>query len=67
MGNFSCIKDKLYCTPHYIQSFARNGNYDEGFGLENYKRKWLNRSNSSANNINNDHNTSLQQQQSIVS
>jgi hypothetical protein len=20
--------------------FARNGNYDEGFGLENYRRKW---------------------------
>ncbi len=43
MGNFSSLNNKLYCTPHYIQLFARNGNYDEGFGLENYKRKWLNR------------------------
>lgn len=41
LGNFSSIKQTLYCTPHYIQLFARNGNYDEGFGLENYKRKWL--------------------------
>jgi len=43
LGNFSSIKQTLYCTPHYIQLFARNGNYDEGFGLENYKRKWLQR------------------------
>jgi hypothetical protein len=43
LGNFSSLNNKLYCTPHYIQLFARNGNYDEGFGLENYKRKWLNR------------------------
>jgi len=27
-----------------VQLFARNGNYDEGFGLENYKRKWLQKS-----------------------
>ena len=31
-----------------MQLFARNGNYDEGFGLENYKRKWLQRSNETA-------------------
>ncbi|RNA39445.1 Xin actin-binding repeat-containing [Brachionus plicatilis] len=41
LGNFSSIKQTLYCTPHFLQLFARNGNYDEGFGLENYKRKWL--------------------------
>jgi hypothetical protein len=46
LGNYSSIKQTLYCTPHYIQLFSRNGNYDEGFGLENYKRKWLQRSSS---------------------
>jgi len=52
LGNFSSIKEKLYCTPHYIQLFARNGNYDEGFGLENYKRKWIGRSNANGFNEN---------------
>jgi hypothetical protein len=51
LGNFSSIKGQLYCTPHYIQLFARNGNYDEGFGLENYKRKWLNGNTSGSTNV----------------
>lgn len=44
LGNYSSMSQTLYCTPHYVQLFARNGNYDEGFGLENYKRKWLQKS-----------------------
>lgn len=45
LGNYSSIKQTLYCTPHYVQLFARNGNYDEGFGHDNYKNKWLKKNN----------------------
>lgn len=41
LGNYSSNMQTLYCTHHYHQLFARNGNYDEGFGLEDYKKKWL--------------------------
>lgn len=30
----------MYCTTHFKQLFARKGNYDEGFGREQYKKKW---------------------------
>ncbi|XP_041367766.1 involucrin-like isoform X9 [Gigantopelta aegis] len=30
----------MFCTNHYKQLFARKGNYDEGFGREQHKKKW---------------------------
>lgn len=29
-----------YCKPHFKQLFALKGNYDEGFGKEQHKKKW---------------------------
>lgn len=30
----------IYCVNHFKQLFARKGNYDEGFGRQQYKKKW---------------------------
>ncbi len=30
-----------YCKPHFIQLFKSKGNYSEGFGEEQHKKKWL--------------------------
>jgi hypothetical protein len=32
-----------YCKPHFIQLFKSKGNYSEGFGEEQHKKKWLNK------------------------
>eukprot|EP01121_Diplochlamys_sp_Union-15-3_P002433 TRINITY_DN1212_c0_g2_i1.p1 TRINITY_DN1212_c0_g2~~TRINITY_DN1212_c0_g2_i1.p1 ORF type:complete len:611 (+),score=152.38 TRINITY_DN1212_c0_g2_i1:93-1925(+) len=41
LGNFASLKGKYYCKPHFKQLFALKGNYDEGFGGEQHKRKWV--------------------------
>lgn len=37
---FSVNQGVIYCTNHFKQLFARKGNYDEGFGRQQYKVKW---------------------------
>ncbi|KAL5007340.1 hypothetical protein ScPMuIL_016146 [Solemya velum] len=39
-GTYSLNEGVMYCTTHFKQLFARKGNYDEGFGREQYKKKW---------------------------
>eukprot|EP00128_Syssomonas_multiformis_P001386 Colp12_sorted_trinity150504_noHs@21545 len=42
LGNYSAIAGKTYCKPHFKQLFKLKGNYDEGFGNEQHKKKWDN-------------------------
>ncbi|XP_048730707.2 titin-like isoform X6 [Ostrea edulis] len=37
---FSMNEGVMYCTNHFKQLFARKGNYDEGFGRQQYKKRW---------------------------
>ena len=30
----------MFCTNHFKQLFARKGNYDEGFGRQQHKKRW---------------------------
>ena len=46
METYTLNCGKLYCIPHFKQLFIAKGNYDEGFGLDQHKRKWSNRHNS---------------------
>jgi hypothetical protein len=32
---------KYFCKPHFKQLFRLKGNYDEGFGEEQHKMKWV--------------------------
>ena len=41
LGNYAALKGKFYCKPHFKQLFAEKGNYDEGFGDEQHKKKWI--------------------------
>jgi len=44
LGNFTAAPNgKMYCKPHFIQLFKSKGNYSEGFGEEQHKKKWLNK------------------------
>ncbi|XP_052064526.1 uncharacterized protein LOC127704472 isoform X4 [Mytilus californianus] len=38
---FSMNEGVIFCTNHFKQLFARKGNYDEGFGRQQYKKKWV--------------------------
>lgn len=38
---FSMNEGIIFCTNHFKQLFARKGNYDEGFGRQQYKKKWV--------------------------
>jgi hypothetical protein len=38
-----CVTRCRYCKPHFIQLFKSKGNYSEGFGEEQHKKKWLNK------------------------
>ena len=40
LGNFAALQGLYYCKPHLIQIFKEKGNYDEGFGREQHKKKW---------------------------
>lgn len=44
LGNFAALEGKYYCKPHFKQLFKLKGNYSEGFGEEDHKKKWLNNS-----------------------
>jgi len=41
LGNYASLKGKYYCKPHFKQLFRLRGNYDEGFGGEQHKTKWV--------------------------
>eukprot|EP01120_Amphizonella_sp_Union-15-10_P015923 TRINITY_DN827_c0_g1_i1.p1 TRINITY_DN827_c0_g1~~TRINITY_DN827_c0_g1_i1.p1 ORF type:complete len:1002 (+),score=324.37 TRINITY_DN827_c0_g1_i1:84-3089(+) len=43
LGNYASLKGKYFCKPHFKQLFSLKGNYDEGFGSEQHKKKWLNK------------------------
>ncbi|PSN56309.1 hypothetical protein C0J52_07512 [Blattella germanica] len=56
METYTLNSGKLYCMPHFKQLFISKGNYEEGFGLDQHKRKWNNRINTEddlLNSINN--------------
>ncbi len=40
MGNFAALEGVYYCKTHFSQLFAEKGNYDEGFGRVQHKKKW---------------------------
>ena len=37
---FAINKSVMFCTNHYKQLFATKGNYDEGFGHDQHKKRW---------------------------
>ncbi|XP_069692991.1 uncharacterized protein [Periplaneta americana] len=45
METYTLNNGKLYCIPHFKQLFIAKGNYEEGFGLDQHKRKWNRNSN----------------------
>lgn len=51
MDTYTLNSGKLYCLPHFKQLFITKGNYDEGFGLDQHKRKWSNRHSSSEDDL----------------
>ncbi|CAH1391687.1 unnamed protein product [Nezara viridula] len=40
MDTYTLNNGHLYCLPHFKQLFISKGNYDEGFGTDQHKRKW---------------------------
>jgi hypothetical protein len=40
LGNYAAYQGTFYCKPHFLQLFRTKGNYDEGFGREQHKKKW---------------------------
>ncbi|XP_075229512.1 uncharacterized protein LOC142329075 isoform X17 [Lycorma delicatula] len=40
METYTLNNGQLYCLPHFKQLFIVKGNYDEGFGIDQHKRKW---------------------------
>lgn len=40
MESYTLNNGQLYCLPHFKQLFIAKGNYDEGFGSDQHKRKW---------------------------
>ncbi|KAI9142725.1 LIM domain-containing protein 2 [Paraphysoderma sedebokerense] len=47
IGKFSHYQGKYYCKPHFSQLFKSKGNYDEGFGHQQHKDQWKNKSETS--------------------
>ncbi|KAF4075705.1 hypothetical protein AMELA_G00221940 [Ameiurus melas] len=41
LRNYTIHYGEFYCVFHYQQLFRKNGNYDEGFGHEQHKKRWL--------------------------
>ncbi|CAD6228633.1 GSCOCG00006471001-RA-CDS, partial [Cotesia congregata] len=41
MDSFTLNNGKLYCIPHFKQLFIVRGNYEEGFGIDQHKNKWI--------------------------
>ncbi|XP_022174697.1 F-actin-methionine sulfoxide oxidase MICAL3 isoform X6 [Myzus persicae] len=42
MDTFTWNNKRLYCLPHFKRLFISKGNYDEGFGGDQHKKKWEN-------------------------
>ncbi|XP_029342810.1 uncharacterized protein LOC100161216 isoform X6 [Acyrthosiphon pisum] len=42
MDTFTWNNNRLYCLPHFKRLFISKGNYDEGFGGDQHKKKWEN-------------------------
>lgn len=42
MDTFTWNNNRFYCNPHYKRLFISKGNYDEGFGGDQHKKKWEN-------------------------
>ncbi|KAF6197500.1 hypothetical protein GE061_020138 [Apolygus lucorum] len=40
MESYTLNNGQLYCLTHFKQLFITKGNYDEGFGSNQHKRKW---------------------------
>ncbi|KAM9436464.1 uncharacterized protein Hap1MRO34_000884 isoform 2-T2 [Clarias gariepinus] len=40
LRNYTVLYGEFYCMFHYQQLFRKNGNYDEGFGHEQHKKRW---------------------------
>ncbi|KAL7748283.1 hypothetical protein RI367_006242 [Sorochytrium milnesiophthora] len=49
IGAFAKNGNSYFCKVHYMQLFKSKGNYDEGFGKEQHKTKWLQAENSGSN------------------
>ncbi|XP_056104825.1 LIM domain-containing protein isoform X5 [Rhinichthys klamathensis goyatoka] len=41
--SYAPLYGEFYCVFHYQQLFRRKGNYDEGFGRQQHKDRWLQR------------------------
>ncbi|KAI4901423.1 hypothetical protein NFI96_018553 [Prochilodus magdalenae] len=41
LRNYAPLYGEFYCVFHYQQLFRRKGNYDEGFGYQQHKNRWL--------------------------
>ncbi|XP_013404542.1 F-actin-monooxygenase MICAL3 [Lingula anatina] len=41
LGNYAALEGQTFCKPHFIELFKKKGNYEEGFGKERHKNKWL--------------------------
>jgi len=39
-GSYASLSQKYYCKPHFSQLFKSKGNYSEGFGVDDPKKKW---------------------------
>ncbi|KAJ3072173.1 LIM domain and actin-binding protein 1 [Podochytrium sp. JEL0797] len=42
LGNVACLDNEFFCKVHFRQLFALKGNYAEGFGKVDPKKKWNN-------------------------
>ena len=40
-SNYASQQGTLFCKPCFMKLFKLKGNYDEGFGRETHKMKWL--------------------------
>lgn len=40
LGNYAALQGDIFCKTHFKQLFRMKGNYDEGFGREQHKKKW---------------------------
>ncbi|XP_067291703.1 LIM domain-containing protein isoform X4 [Pseudorasbora parva] len=43
LQSYAPLYGEFYCVFHYQQLFRRKGNYDEGFGRQQHKDRWLQR------------------------
>ncbi|KAL7747331.1 hypothetical protein RI367_007385 [Sorochytrium milnesiophthora] len=38
LGNYAAIQGMFFCKPHYKQTFALKGNYNDGFGIQKHEK-----------------------------